>query len=191
MFEHVAVGQLILRVAVIAESGDEALRTVIAAANPHPPYPVREERERRIARGEVLACSGKPGVEEVEVRPRVGTDAVAGNGAGEESIVVCDLLAVVEHFRAEVAPTAQMGSGEVVAESVAERGEAGVPEQTGNAVESAVGSAAVAAHYGWLALAWLHLFHVLHERHDDLFALVWGQTLPYPVVGGERKDARS
>ena len=83
-----------------------------------------------------------------------------------------------------------MRRGEVVAESVAERREAGIPEKARHAVESALDTAQVAADDRGLALPRLDVLDVLHKRDDDRLAFVGGESLPYPVIGAQREDAR-
>ena len=83
-----------------------------------------------------------------------------------------------------------MRRGEIVAEAVAERRKAGIPEKTRHAVESARDAAQVAADDRGLALPRLDVLDVLHERDDDRLALVGGEPLPYPVVGAQREDTR-
>ena len=85
---------------------------------------------------------------------------------------------------------AQLVAREVVAEAVAVRGEAGIPQEAPHAVEAALDVAHVAADDERLALARLHVLHVLHERHDDRLALLGRERLPDPVVRAERVDAR-
>ena len=83
-----------------------------------------------------------------------------------------------------------MRRGEGVAESVSVRRKAGIPEEARHAVESALDAAQVAADDRGLALPRLDVLDVLHERDDDRLALVGGESLPYPVVGAQREDAR-
>ncbi len=83
-----------------------------------------------------------------------------------------------------------MRRGEFVAESVAERRKAGIPEKTRHAVESALDAAQVSADDRGLALPRLDVLDVLHKRDDNRLALVGSKPLPYPVIGAQREDAR-
>ena len=194
VLRHVLVeaadGERVVRVLVVAEPAVERHVRVGFVRDPRPVDPVREEGEAGVGRGEVLAGGGEPGMEEVEVRPRVRAHAVAGHGGGERAVVARAVVAELHHLKREVVAAAQLVAREVVAEAVAVRGEAGIPQEAPHAVEAALDVAHVAADDRGLVLARLHVFHVLHERHDDRLALVGRKALPDPVVGAEREDAR-
>ena len=172
--------QGVLRVLVVAEAAVERHVRVGLVRNPRPVDPVGEEGEAGVGRGEVLAGGGEPGVEEVEVRPRVRAHAVAGHGGGEGAVVARAVVAELHHLEAEVVSAAQLVAREVVAEA----------QEAPHAVEAALDVAHVAADDERLALARLHVLHVLHERHDDRLALLGRERLPDPVVRAERVDAR-
>ncbi len=182
--------QGVVRVLVVAETAVERHVRMGRVRDPRPVDPVGEEGEPGVGCGEVLAGGGEPGVEEVEVRPRVRAHAVAGHGGGEGAVVARAVVAELHHLEAEVVSAAQLVAREVVAEAVAVRGEAGIPQEAPYAVEAALDVAHVAADDERLALTRLHVLHVLHERHDDRLALLGRERLPDPVVGAEREDAR-
>ena len=179
-----------MRVLVVAEPAVERHVRMRLVRNPRPVDPVREKGEAGVGRGEVLAGGGEPGVEEVEVRPRVGAHAVAGHGGGERAVVARAVVAELHHLEGEVVALLKVLAREIVAEAVAVRGEAGIPQEAPHAVEAALDAAHVAPDDRRLALAGLDVLDVLHERHDDRLALVGRETLPDPVVGAEGEDAR-
>ena len=152
MFVETSHAQGVLRMRIVAESAIERHRRIGHVWNPRPVDPVGEEREAGILGREVLARGGEPRVEEVEVRPGVGPHGVSGHGGGERAVVAHPVVTELQQLQTEVVSASQMRRGEIVAESVAERRKAGIPEKTRHAVESARDAAQVAADDRGLAL---------------------------------------
>ena len=159
---------------------------VLAVGNPHPPDPVRIKPHRGIARRQIFARGGEPGVEDVEVPPGIVPHRIARRTRSQRPVVARAGRAELQHLGVERLALENQLFCELIAETIAERGQSRIPAEILDTVAARRDAAHIATADGRPPLPRLHILDVLDERHDDRASFVVRQVIVDPVVGTER-----